>query len=475
MFRKPIYKYLLSWVVIMGLFNIFSCKNFFGEKETSSGEKNTITPNFDLACAFNPETGFYEKNQPEYMADFHFYPVQKGDKIVFAAKGYEYNFAFYTDEIEERFIHTYCYQEEENWAKYSGNLQKGNWRTRNYTFKKTGWCRLFVRKKEKTALTEQDLDIVKTKISLVCQKQKYAPKEYFKAEITKTADTVNSLRDKDSLVFGLMTDSHFVINGGWEDTLYNLQQVNKKAPFDGFIHLGDYTDGMTPVAITKEYFNNIYTDLKTLGVPLYLVLGNHDANYFRNNPGAMSSTEQGEFYLKKDKPYYYEDFSNYKLRLIVLYSFDHTQKTQETRYGFPIEEVTWVQQILDSTPVDFKVLICSHVPLLAKMHYWSKEIRNSDAMIVAFNSFITRGGTILGYIHGHNHAEQINNELAFPIISIGCTKCEDFKDRKPEGSYTYDRTIKTVTQDLWDVLIVKPKENKLEFVRFGAGEDRTIE
>ena len=128
--------------------------------------------------------------------------------------------------------------------------------------------------------------------------------------------------------------------------------------------------------------------MKTLNTPLYLVLGNHDANYFRNNPGAMNSTEQGEFYLKKDKHYYYEDFANYNLRLIVLYSFDHTQKTQETRYGFPAEEVEWVKQLLNSTPTDYKVLICSHVPLLAKMHYWSKEIRNSDAMIAAFNSFI---------------------------------------------------------------------------------------
>ena len=96
-------------------------------------------------------------------------------------------------------------------------------------------------------------------------------------------------------------------------------------------------------------------------------------------------------------------------------------------------------------------------------------------MIAAFNSFITRGGTILGFIHGHNHAEQLNTELGFSIISIGCTKCEDFKDRKPEGSYTYDRQMRTATQDLWDVLIVKPKENKLEFIRFGAGEDRTVQ
>ena len=36
------------------------------------------------------------------------------------------------------------------------------------------------------------------------------------------------------------------------------------------------------------------------------------------------------------------------------------------------------------------------------------------------------------------------------------------------------RRLNSVTQDLWDVLIITPEEERLEFVRFGAGEDRTV-
>ena len=38
----------------------------------------------------------------------------------------------------------------------------------------------------------------------------------------------------------------------------------------------------------------------------------------------------------------------------------------------------------------------------------------------------------------------------------------------------YMRKLKDVTQDLWDVLIITPGEGRLDFVRFGAGEDRTV-
>ena len=144
MCRKNTSKIVLYGFLIMGLLSFFSCKNFFSDN-TKREERTAVIPVFTLACAFNAETGFYEKNHPENMADFHFYPIQKGDKILFDAKGYEYTFAFYTNEIEEKFIHTYCYQEEENWTKYSGNLQKESWKTRDYTFKQPGWCRLIPR------------------------------------------------------------------------------------------------------------------------------------------------------------------------------------------------------------------------------------------------------------------------------------------------------------------------------------------
>lgn len=95
-------------------------------------------------------------------------------------------------------------------------------------------------------------------------------------------------------------------------------------------------------------------------------------------------------------------------------------------------------------------------------------------MLGILENYVRNGGKILGYIHGHNHADQINKEKKFPIISIGCAKCEDFKDKKPEGAVTYDKKMGTVTQELGDVLVVDPQNGKMDFVRFGAGENRSI-
>ena len=83
-------------------------------------------------------------------------------------------------------------------------------------------------------------------------------------------------------------------------------------------------------------------------------------------------------------------------------------------------------------------------------------------------------GNILAYIHGHTHADYIYTERAFPIASIGCAKCEDMTDKKPPGSVTQPRRLGTVSQELWDVLIVKPQKWRIECIRFGAGENRQI-
>ena len=82
---------------------------------------------------------------------------------------------------------------------------------------------------------------------------------------------------------------------------------------------------------------------------------------------------------------------------------------------------------------------------------------------------------MLGWIHGHNHADQIYDKRAFPIIGIGCSKIEDFLEHKPEGAVTYSRQQGGETQELWDLLVIHPSKMSMDFLRFGAGEDRHVE
>ncbi len=426
---------------------------------------------FELGTSFHPETGFFEKEHPECMADFRFYQVSRGDRVICRNSAYRYGIASFGAEIEERLIYTYCYQEEENWSAYLGDFEPDCLKSGNSAVLQDGWIRIAVKRVDGAALTCEDINAVTEGMALIRRRQTYKEKDYFKQEIEQTIQAVNEKREQDSLVFGLMADSHYVINGGWEDSIANLQAVNRKAPFDAMIHLGDLTDGMVPLAITREYAVKVMEDLRSLKVPVYLTLGNHDSNYFRSNPEWLNEKEQSFLYLDKEEPWYYVDFEKQKLRCLFLHSFNHREKI---RYGFSMEEVEWVKQVLVQTPDAYRVLVFAHVPLLPEMHFWTKEIRNSKEMLEALEKYVQQGGKILAYIHGHNHADQIYYGKRFPIVSIGCAKCEDFKDKKPEGAVTYARKMGTLTQELWDVMIVNGKKGEIEFIRFGAGEDRRI-
>ncbi|MCR5762005.1 MAG: metallophosphoesterase [Treponema sp.] len=434
------------------------------------------TPILDFNMAFNYETGVMESRNEPVMADFHFYRVSPGDKIVCLDKDWLYQVAFYCNDIDENLIHTYCYSPEESWATFTKNIGKNSWKNSKTLVKKHGWVRIAVKKANGANIEPSEKRAAQSSLLIIRQELSHKEKPFFADEIEDTVKKVRAVRNSNSLVFALLADSHYVINGGWEDTVSNLYKVNEALGFDGLIHLGDFSDGMTSSAITKEYFYSNLNDLRFLGCPLYFVLGNHDANYFRGNTEPFSENEQRELFLAGKNSCYYVDFEGRKFRMIVLFSFDHTQVGQNNRYGFPDEEVDWMKAVLDNTPKDWKVLVLSHVPILAEMHFWSDEIKNGPQMLKVMEDFQRSGGKILAFVHGHIHSDWIEKKSqSFPIVSIGCAKVEDDQIKKSPGSTTYPRKMGDVTQELWDILVVDTKTGRLDFVRFGAGEDRRLE
>ena len=133
-----------------------------------------------------------------------------------------------------------------------------------------------------------------------------------------------------------------------------------------------------------------------------------------------------------------------------------------------------MERTLAETPDGYSVLVFAHVPPLPEIHYWSDKIRNGEELINILESHNRGGHRIMAYVHGHNHADQIYGKRDFAIISLGCNKCEYFMDKKPEGAIVYERKLETVSQDLWDVMVINPEENQIDFIRFGAGEDKHI-
>lgn len=297
-------------------------------------------------------------------------------------------------------------------------------------------------------------------------------KEYFKTEIEKTAAQTNEKTALGCLLLCVLTDTHYR-KDEWEDTAFNISSVLSRVKTDAIIHLGDFTDGNLSKHLTAEYVEHMMKDLTHNQLPVYVTPGNHDANFLKGNPEPFTVDEQIALF-GMEAPYYYKDFEKQKLRCLFLYSYDITTPV---RYGFSEEELLWVQRSLDTAPDGYKILVFSHEAPFPWLDYWSHLIRNGERMMDILEDYNKRENCqVLAYFYGHTHAELIYTEGSFPIISIGCNKCEQIsKAQLPKGAVSMARDPLTVTQDLWDMVVVNPKEQRIELIRFGAGDNRTID
>lgn len=453
----------------------------FPEDKEQKDENLKIQPvDVRAGWKFDSKTGMLCEGFPDCMSSAAFYHADAGSRIILQNPAYEYGIATYSMNIDGTYIYTYCYQKEENWTTYNHDFSDDAFRKQEYVFNDERYFRICVRRSDRQNLEEWEPVDVGNILRYETHETEYVEKDFFADEIRDTATKVLRHKEK-ALTLAVIADTHHVVGGTWQDTAHNIQAVHQQAGVDGIIHLGDLTDGMVPKALTKQYTEIVLRDLRKNQVPVYVVQGNHDSNYFSGNPEPMTGEEQYELYQsfnqkevsgERGKLWYYKDFHEFNLRLLFLTSFDNKEKI---RYGFPEEELQWVSETLGSLPVQYKIVVFSHVPPLPEIHYWSDQIRNGEEMIhILEQHHITHNRNIMAYIHGHNHCDQIYQEREFPIVSIGCNKCEYFIDKKPEGAYTAERKLGTVSQDLWDVMIINTVENRIDLIRFGAGEDRII-
>lgn len=424
-------------------------------------------PEGRIGYTIDADSGVVKKDDGKSFATMEFGWACEGDYIDMPdSSGYEFCVATYGLQHPDKYIYTYDYEQEENWSTYNHDFKNDKFISGRYVFKADCYFRFAVRRKDGSLLCEEDIDKAEAILKALITEKEFTPKECFVKEIAATASKIKEIKGKK---FVILSDSHFVVNGTWDDTVDNIRKVISKAPVDGIIHLGDFTDGMVSRDINSKYIRKMLSDFKSLSDNLYLVYGNHDTNYFRNNPDKFSPDEMTEIY--GTEPYYYRDLPDLRIRMFFLDSFDYRQKD---RYGFSDEEAEWFRQELSNIWQNYRILIFSHVPPLPEIHYWSDVIRNGSKMVEAVENFqrVRGNEAAIAWIHGHNHADQIYRKRRFPIISLGCNKCEYFTDKKPEGSVTFKRKMGEQTQDLWDVLTIT--EDNLEFTRFGAGEDRTV-
>lgn len=412
-------------------------------------------------------------DSPKHMATEAFYHAMQGDRLQLEVGGYLFAVAIFELERDPQYIYSYCYQREENWTTYSQNLTPQSYQSGEYVFEEECYFRVCVRRQDDANICAEDLARKDLVISHVSGEKVNQVKAFFQDEVEDTVMQLKKHGMKEKLKLCLIADTHYTVNGTWEDTANNIYSVAKQVAYDGIVHLGDFTDGMVSKEQTAKYVKKIQDDLEKCGVPVYSVVGNHDSNYFRNHGREFTSQEMRELYkLPGESLDYYVDILQYSVRMIFLSSFDDKAIV---RYGYTDQQLEWFREVLYSAPKGTRFLIFSHDAPLAKLDYWSYLIRNGEAILdILEECNDSRDYQVLGFIFGHVHADIDFRECSFPVVSVGCAKLEYFTDKKPKGAITYERIAGTVTQDLWDSLLVDFEEQVLRFVRFGAGEDRVI-
>lgn len=428
-------------------------------------------------------------SRPGVAVNFEPMKIKAGDRLVPLKPDLEYRVAMYSPEPDPQYIYTYSYPPEANLTMFCPDQSVFNWQTGPFVFSEPAYVRIVVRaellkegetladffrwERERKSEALLSLQSAKKCEPLPCWPtgNVEAVPDWIEEEAEWVAKRVQQCRRPDDLVFFLLTDIHYTTGCNWSCTAASLAAAKQRIQPDGVIQLGDITDGLLPTAWTQRYAGRVLADIKELGLPLSGCLGNHDRNFFRGNTQGLSLKACSRLCLGRDNPDYCSDYPEQRLRMIFLDSFDPQRRE---RYGFSIKTLHHLLEILEETPYDWRVLVFSHVPPLARLHVWSNTILGSEDAMGLLHKFRRKRNGTVAWIHGHNHADQVFNGQGFPIVSLGCSKLEAFPEYKPAGSVTRMRRLGEPSQELWDVLVFHTHGSDFDLIRYGAGPDRFV-
>ena len=94
-------------------------------------------------------------------------------------------------------------------------------------------------------------------------------------------------------------------------------------------------------------------------------------------------------------------------------------------------------------------------------------------------AFVDSGGTLI-QLCGNSHADY---SFSDPWLTVFSTCAKFYQADVTTEEFTmitgYDgelvspaRTLGTITEDSWSLVVVRPQARKINFIRFGAGADR---
>ena len=338
------------------------------------------------------------------------------------------------------------------------------------------------------------------------------------------------LIDNKSLTFGFLTDVHLTSSGDNQHLrrLYTMAKYAKSSPCKFQLFGGDMVSGEDTIALDMETMLNGKESFRdNLGLPAFIVRGNHDGGHKTwksivdggGHPTQEQTINNMDWYnmmvsslddvvMDENNPlggYYYKDFENEKIRLIVLNVYDmqgtdidgNSYNAMWSLASIRQAEATWlVNKALDFTSkgsdkTNWGIIVCSHDGVDADNYMYgdgneiesllqafknggqytlSYSYNNDPNYTVNLSADFTSQGSMkyLAYIHGHTHTDRVLMRNGVPHISTGCARISTTEDVRVGATLALPRTVGTVSEYLWDTLAVG--DNLISALRFGAVE-----
>ncbi len=259
-----------------------------------------------------------------------------------------------------------------------------------------------------------------------------------------------------------------------------LQRLFSRCRIDALWNLGDLINGHNS---TKEQATALLEEViaaeKSVTKHYHNIEGNHDNNIQSTWEGSGSFPEsvvlsngelnavlsnEGEVHSSLRATDYYVDFPDRHIRVICV-TADYTTFLPET--------AAWLRTTALKT--DDAVLVFAHCPTRPEWGF-KDDIVNGDLIEAALKAFVESGGTVIAYIHGHDHGDMIETAANLPWtgIAIGCARFQVPTSNGTKGMTYQDRRPDDASALLFDVICVDQENRQLHLIRFGAGQDRVI-
>ncbi len=312
----------------------------------------------------------------------------------------------------------------------------------------------------------------------------------FGAEIRDTTTKVRA--GHADLTLAILTDLHYdpaKYKDGEADVLQPtmdcIARLFKEVRIDALWNLGDFINGHdTTKAEAAEQIRTVTEAQKKVTIDYHNIEGNHDnniqatwgqsglpeeeilSNAELNELLRNTETEQTEVHSAARPTDYYVDING--IRVICL--------TAEYATWMP-ETADWLAS--DALQCDLPVLILSHIPTRPEWGF-KGDVENGRIIEDALKAFIASGGTVIAFIHGHDHGDMIRqvkdgDRVLWHSVAIGCARFQKPTSNGTEGMTFRDRNEADETEVLFDIVSVDLENREVRFTRFGAGEDRVID